>query len=217
MLMHMTAGVQGLQADLAILRRKERSARVEVAQLHAKLTALDDFAGGQFEASLCATPSRLTCGMSVHGEESSVAGASLDRSDCSSTQRAFPHASDRSIRDRAQTMAAQHKRRAWCAGDGAAGTGVDSYAGDPESTPVNHSMVPYRSVPLQRVPSSCLWACSASSSPSRSELKTSMGVFCYKCRSCSLHCTKRPVAGSRVASNCTFCVCAYCVTFETCG
>lgn len=75
LLMHMrVCVVQALQADLAILRRKERSARVEVAQLRAKLTALDDFAGDQFEASLCATPSRLTCGMSVHGDESSMAG-----------------------------------------------------------------------------------------------------------------------------------------------
>ena len=42
------------------------------------------------------------------------------------------------------------------AGEGAAGTDVESYAGDPERTPVSHSMVPYRSVPLQRVPSSWL-------------------------------------------------------------
>lgn len=67
-------GVQELHTELASLRRKERSARVEVAQLRAKLTALDDFAGDQFEASLCATPSRNTCGMSMHGDESSVAG-----------------------------------------------------------------------------------------------------------------------------------------------
>jgi hypothetical protein len=47
---------------------------VEVAQLRAKLTALDDFAGDQFEASLCTTPSCKTAGHPAHGEESSVAG-----------------------------------------------------------------------------------------------------------------------------------------------
>lgn len=66
--------VQALQVDLSTLRRRERSARVEAAQLRAKLAALDDFAGDQFEASLCATPSCNTLGMSVHGDESSVAG-----------------------------------------------------------------------------------------------------------------------------------------------